>query len=339
MKILLIKLSSLGDIIHTLPAISDIKKNLPNVEITWAIEPNFAEVAAWHPAVSKIIHIPLRQIKKRPWSLSNIKKLYLIIRKIRATQYDLVIDAQGLLKSAFIAKIAKANTAGFCHNSAREAISAKLYKTKITVDNKLHAIERTRILCSKILRYPTNGQCNYGLKNHAVRTKYIMIFHSTTWENKHYPEYNWQQLIKIINQAGYSVYLPALGTTEISRATRLISNSCNNKILANHSLSEIKNIISKASAAVGLDTGLSHLAAATATPCVAIYGPTDPILAGNRGKAQISITSNSSCAPCMKRQCSLADNSILCMQQVTATQVWGELKKLLNHSSGKSALN
>ena len=164
-------MSSLGDVIHTLPAISDIKTAYPNAEITWLVEPSFAEVIQWHPGVNNIIQIPLRNLKKNKNKFCSYKKIFNAIHQVKSQYYDIIIDAQGLLKSAVIGSFAHGKKYGYCHKSAKEPISSSLYHKTFTISKNLHAVERTKLLCSKILSYNNNSATNYGIITKNVKSR------------------------------------------------------------------------------------------------------------------------------------------------------------------------
>lgn len=330
MRILIIKMSSLGDIIHSLPAITEIKKHMPQAHITWLVEPGFKEVPAWHDGVSDVITMPLRGLKNNPSSISAYSNVIKQLKLLRRQKFDVIIDVQGLLKSALISKLAKGQSVGFCKNSIKEPIASFLYNKVITSSKDQHAVIRTKELCAKALKYPHGSKVDYGINSKATkRNNDIILFHGTTWPNKHYWPQHWEQIIKLIAKDGYNILLPWGNAIEHERA-KTFSKLPNTKLLPKLSLTELKDIIAASKGAVGVDTGLSHLAAATATPCVAIYGPTSPSLARNYGAMQTQITSNLSCAPCMKRSCKITSvpEAHPCMQDIQPNDVWKLLTKL-----------
>lgn len=290
MKILLIKLSSLGDTIHTLPSISDIQAQIPEAEISWAIEPAFAEIAHMHPHVKQVLPIPLRRVKQMRYTARALAQ---IISLIRAQSYDHIIDAQGLLKSSLLSYLARGHNSGYCKTSAREPWASYCYHSTYAVSKTLHAVMRTKSLCAQALQYPRPTQLHFAIGNHNQQTltaqSPILLFHGTTWESKHYPEAYWQELIAQITQAGYPVALPWGNAVEHARAQRLATHP-HVTVLPRLSLYELKNQLISARGAIGVDTGLSHLAGALGTPCVGLYGPTDHTLAGNIGPFQTQIS-------------------------------------------------
>jgi heptosyltransferase I len=330
MRILIIKMSSLGDIIHALPAITEIKHNLPNSHITWLVEPGFKEIATWHSGVDHVITMPLRHLKQNLKSAASYLSVIAQLKLLQEQQFDIIIDAQGLLKSALIARISNGISVGFCKKSAREPIVSALYDKTITVHKNQHAVLRTKHLCASACGYTPDQQVNYNLnQKNSKRNNNIILFHGTTWPNKHYPPENWQKLIKIIAADGYNILLPWGNAVEHERA-QMLSNLTSAQVLPKLTLTEIKDIIAASKGAIGVDTGLSHLAAATATPCVAIYGPTSPDRAKNYGASQDQVTSSSNCAPCMKRKCAItsAPDEHPCMKNISPLAVWHKLQKL-----------
>src|ERR1700693_5014709 len=148
MKILLVKLSSLGDILHLFPAVSDLRSHYPDAEIHWLVEPAFAEVAGWHSAVGKVITVPLRAHKKAWWKLPSL--LCKLRKQLHAEKYDVVMDAQGLLKSALLARLAGVAVFGFAAGSARESLASRFYQKTAKIPDGLHVIEKNRQLVAKI---------------------------------------------------------------------------------------------------------------------------------------------------------------------------------------------
>ena len=194
MNVLVVKMSSMGDVIHTLPAITDAARAVPSIRFDWVVEQSFAEIPSLHPAVENVLPIELRRWRKRP--LHYRKELLRFREGLRLKSYDLVIDAQGLIKSAFVARQARGPISGFDRASAREGIASMVYGTTAAVNPSLHAIQRLRLLFARILGYPEPAsEVDYGLElPRPAEDDGILLLHGTTWQTKHWPEKFWRQL-------------------------------------------------------------------------------------------------------------------------------------------------
>ncbi len=203
MKILVVRLSSLGDILHLFPAVSDLRRKFPNAEIHWLVEPAFAEAVAWHADVDKVTSVPLRAHKKIWWKIPVL--LSKLRRRLQAEHYDVVLDAQGLIKSATLSRLAGVPVYGFDANSARESIASRLYEKTANVPNGLHVIEKNRQLVEQLFAANISQSADFGLdKFRAEQTQRelsdmlnlngmtnlpcVVLLHGTTWTSKYWPE-------------------------------------------------------------------------------------------------------------------------------------------------------
>lgn len=309
MKVLIIKMSSMGDVIHTLPAINDAARAFPNIQFDWVVEKSFSDIPKWSTHVQRVIPIQLRQWRKN-WRKARASDEYLEFKKnIQTTQYDLIIDAQGLFKSAFIAKLAHGPIAGLNFKSAREKFASLFYQKKYAVKKDQHAITRLRQLFAAALNYPCPTTTpDYGInraslppKPIAINENYLIFLHGTTWASKHYPEKYWHELIA--QHAQTKILLPWGNEVEKQRAERLAALHANAVVLPKCSIAQMASLLADAKCIIAVDTGLGHLAAALNTPTISLYGPTNPIEVGTLGANQIHLTANFACAPCKQRQC------------------------------------
>jgi len=325
----------MGDIIHTFPALTDAVKVYPDLKFTWLVDQSFAEICHWHPAVHHVIPLELRT--------RNLAQIIDTIKQVRATKYDMIIDAQGLLKSAIFTRLARARMrAGFDRKSAREALASLFYKRNIAVAKQLHAVDRTRRLFAGALQYELPGTiADYGVVwNKLVKQKagiepYLVFLHGTTWQNKHWPEEYWLQLAKLAELNGYKVHVTWATEEQKQRAQRLQAYSTNVIMLPHMSLQEALQVIYHSAGTVAVDTGLAHLSAALAKPTVAIYGATDVNRSGTLGQKSINLGSTFACAPCMRRSCTLpgADQTKPpCYKEITPEIVWANLTGLLKEA-------
>ncbi len=287
MRILIIKTSSLGDVVHMLPAVSDIHASFPSAMIDWVVEEAFAELPAWHPAVHDVIPVALRRwrhslVRPKIWDEISGR-----IADLKKRKYDLVIDAQGLLKSALIARRASGVRWGYDRHSIREPLASLFYQQKVSVSRSLHAITRNRLLCSQALGYTiTDLPLNYGLSlasakpSVAVTPPCIMAFHGTSRVDKEWPEQCWIAFAAAMRKESIQVLMPWGNQIEKERAERVAAACDNVLVLPSLTLTEIALLVQNSLGVIGMDTGLIHAAVALNRPVLALYPSTRPELTG-----------------------------------------------------------
>lgn len=326
-RLLLIKLTSLGDLIHALPALTDAYRAFPDLQIDWMIDVHFSEVASWHPAVKQIFktnHRLWRKNLKGAW-----KPIRELIHTVRQTEYDLVIDGQGNFKSALLTLFMKGPKAGFDFQSVREPIASFAYQQKYSASKTIHAIDRLRLLFAQSLHYPCPSSPPDFLIDQSrflpvdLPEKYVVFIHSAAWKTKLWPEEHGTRLIELLTRAGFTVLLPWGNAMEKERAQRLAIHP-QAIVLPKLCLSEMGTVIAQSQACICMDTGLSHLAAALNVPSVVLYGATDSGLIGSCGKNHIHLQSTLSCAPCNKKECRLPPQRLNppCLAALTPEQVF-----------------
>ena len=330
MRVLLIKTSSLGDVVHALPAVTDACKNNAGLEFDWVVEESFAEIPSWHPCVKEIIPIAWRRWRK---SLGNSKtqtEIKAFRKQLRAKDYDLILDAQGLIKSAVISRMAHGRRVGLNRHSAREPIASFFYHDKLNVPKNHHAISRLRELFARTFAYEVpNTPISYGINRDrweiSDKKPYVVFLHGTTWVTKLWPDSYWHELCALADKDGYEVHLPWGNDEERDRAARIADQQSNAKILDHLSLGQMGHELANSCAAVGVDSGLTHIAAAIGVPTVAIYGATNSKLTGVQGQSVNLHISNYKCAPCLSKICfSKLDNLDYppCYQEINPASVW-----------------
>jgi heptosyltransferase-1 len=328
-KVLIVKMSSMGDVIHCLPAVTDLLKNVPEACVDWVVEEGLQDIPALHPGVRRVIPIGIRRWRKR-W-LAAAAEIQIFRSELRSESYDLVIDAQGLVKSALVAAMAIGTVTGFDRKSAREPVANLFYRKHIAVARDLHAIQRQRGLFAQIFDYQIPAGLDYGLaQTKAALTKDIVFFHGTTWASKHWPDHYWLELAQRCADSGYHVVLPYFDSAEQARAETIVASVDSARTLPPGSLKELSHSLVNAAGAVSVDTGPGHLSAAFNVPLVAVYGPTSPRLTGIVGPRQTSLAESVlDCAPCLNRNCQYsADSSNIyppCFETVTPERVFQSL--------------
>lgn len=339
MRVLLIKTSSMGDVIHTLPALTDALAALPNLQVDWVVEDSFADLARRHPAVSTVIPCALRRWRRHPVKARRSGEWRTFKSAVQAVTYDAVIDAQGLLKSGFVTRMAAGAKFGLDKHSAREGLSARFLDYPQSVAKGQHAIARVRQLFALSLKYalPTSAP-DYGLPRTHVPTSLaspaqLIFCHGTTWDTKHYPEAFWRELLELATSEGHSVNLPWGNAAEKARAGRLADGLTDVRVMPGMGLSALTDKLLGWDAFIAVDTGLAHLAAATGLPGIALYGPTDPVLTGVLGANAHSLAADFPCAPCVQETCTYRGElgkgiDPPCFSTVKPRQVWRTLKRL-----------
>ncbi|KMK50697.1 ADP-heptose--LPS heptosyltransferase [[Actinobacillus] muris] len=297
MKICLVKTSSMGDVIHALPALTDAQRAIPNLQVDWVVEPAFAEIPRWHSAVQNVIPIALRRWRKHLFQRQTWRQWFAYKQQLQATDYDAVIDAQGLLKSAlFATRLARGQKFGYDKQSAREGLSHHCYDHAFHIPYQQHAVERIRQLFAAALGYRLAEKTgDYGIahhftKNQADQTAYLIAIHATTRPDKHWLESHWRTTLQALTNEGRYICLPWGNEAERQRAERLAQGNPQIQVLPKLSLTALATQIALAQAVISVDTGLSHLAAALDKPNVILYGATDPKLIGAYGKNQHYLT-------------------------------------------------
>lgn len=284
--LLLVKTSSLGDVIHNLPVVSDLKHAFPELQIDWVVEESFADIPRLHPGVSQVIPVALRRWRKRLWRPATWKEIGAAREQLASTAYDCILDTQGLLKSALIARQARGLKLGHNRDSAREALAARCYDASFFVPKTLHAVERNRRLAAAALGYSLGPELDYGLA--PVRAELsgasVVLLTATSRADKLWPEMHWVNLGRALASRGLTPLLPSGSAQERERARRIAAQIPGAQAVPSMGLQDLATLLGHARLVVGVDTGLSHLAVAMNTPTLALYTATDPALTGVLGQ-------------------------------------------------------
>ena len=289
MRILLVKTSSLGDVIHNLPVVSDLRHSFPAATIDWCVEDSFAEIPRLHPAVDQVIPVAIRRWRRNLGRLATWREAGDFLRRIRARSYDAVLDTQGLLKSALLARQARGRRYGYAAEAAREPLAARFYDATFVIPRNVHAVQRNRWLAAAAFDYPVDLPLDYGIAAPAIDTgwlsadRVVVLLTATSRDDKLWDEAHWCALGRALLERGLTPVLPAGSAPERKRCERLVMAMPGAIVPPPLSLPQVAALLARASLVIGVDTGLAHLAAALRVPTIALYVATDPSLTGVYG--------------------------------------------------------
>ena len=304
MDILFIKTSSLGDVVHHMPAVTDARQNLPDAHVAWVVEEAFAPLVGLHPAVDTVIPVATRRWRRRVLRLETWKEIAAFRRLLRPAAYDKVIDAQGLVRSAIIARAARGERHGYNAQSIKEGFASRFYDVRHTVSRALHAVDRNRILTGLALGYTPGKPIDYGLlAPTASGERYALLLHGTSRPSKEWPEERWIELGRWLQATGLEPVLTWGDGVEKLRAERLCAAIPGARVVDRQPLDLTAKVIAGASLVVGVDTGLLHLAAAYQVPLAAIFVASDPGLTGPVGSGRIVVVAGLDMAPSVSEVC------------------------------------
>lgn len=303
MRILLVKTSSLGDVIHNLPVASDLKKRFPDADIDWCVEEGFAAVPRLHPGVRRVIPVALRRWRKTPLSVATWKEIGAFRRELRSEIYDVILDSQGLLKSALIARQALGPIFGYAAEAAREPLASRFYQRTFGIPKAAHAVERNRWLAAAAFDYQPDLPLDYGISTTPLQAEwvppspYAVLLTATSRDDKLWEEASWIDLGRKLHAQGIRCVLPAGNPTERERAARLAQAIPDAVAAPPLGIDPLAALLAGSRLAIGVDTGLTHLATALRVPTVALYTATEPGLTGVLGTGFFRNLGGPGCAP------------------------------------------
>ncbi|MGH8610021.1 MAG: lipopolysaccharide heptosyltransferase I [Gammaproteobacteria bacterium] len=285
MRILLVKTSSLGDVVHMLPAVSDAARCCRGLGIDWVVEEGYSAIPSWHPNVNQVLPVAFRRWRSALGRRLTWREISAFRAQLRRQDYLAVIDSQGLYKSALVASWARGPRWGYDHKSAREPLAACVYQRTLRVPWDLHAIERNRRLLAAALDYRHEGlSLDYGLtamrallpRQRDLPHAYVVGLHGTSRSPKEWPLSHWLQLGCWLDAQGVSLLLPWGSQAEHERAEHIASAASSVHVLQRLDLNALAAVLVHTLAVVGVDTGLMHVAAALGCSGLALFPATDP---------------------------------------------------------------
>jgi heptosyltransferase-1 len=342
MKVLIIKMSSMGDIVHLFPALSDVVAHIPDIKFDWVVEKPFEDLPRLHKSINKVIPISLRHWRKNLSKKKSWVEAKDFLKNLKSTKYDLIIDAQGLLKSAVIGKLAGGRLVGTTWQATRESLACRLYDEQHFISVHHHAVTRLRNLFTKIFNLSNiNDTPDFGIQANIlpdIEADYkhkIVFLHSTTWSTKHIPLRTWQDLASRIGNDGHQILLPWVSQVENIRAKNILDYCVGNntavlpKILPKLDLLSMISVLNQSNGVVAVDTGLGHIAAALEKPIVSIYGATAPEKTGAVGIYSKNMSAVLPCSPCLSRRCLQHEtNDFSCYKKFSPDYIWQSLQEM-----------
>jgi lipopolysaccharide heptosyltransferase I len=303
--ILFIKTSSLGDVVHHMPAVSDARRHRPQARIGWVVEEAFAPLVRLHRAVDTVIPVASRRWRRMPFLPQTWREAGAFARAMRAQPHETVIDAQGLLRSALITRFARGRRHGYDRASVRERAAAWLYDEHHGVERGLHAITRNRLLTGHALGYTPDGPVDFGLDRTSLTSgmpaREVVVLHATARPEKEWPIASWIELGQSLHSRGFSIVLPWGNEAERQRSLKIATALPNAVVPALQPLDQVARMLARAAFVVGVDTGLLHVAAALGVPLAAIFVGTEPGQHGPLGAGTIEIVGTIGAMPSVAR--------------------------------------
>ena len=302
-RVLFVKLSSLGDVIHHFPAVTELAAHRPDAHIGWVVEEAYVDLVAMHPAVRESFAVSLRRLRRNPLGGAAWRRIVDTRSRLARARWDYVVDAQGLIKSAVVSRFARRPAFGLDAASARERIAAHFYAVKVAVPRGLHAVERNRRLVGEVFGYRPEGLARYGLSRPpaappwAPPAPYAVLLHAASRAGKRWPDERWIALGHALAARGLPAVVPGGTDAERAVAARLAAAIPGAIAAPAIGLAEAGALLAHAQIVAGVDTGLAHLAAALGTPTVGIYCGSSPARTGLHGEGSFANVGAAGAAP------------------------------------------
>jgi heptosyltransferase-1 len=289
--ILFVKTSSLGDVVHAMPAVTDVRRRWPQARISWLVEDAFAPLARLHPGVDEVLTVATRRWRSHLLSPAVWREIGAVRRGLRARAFNRIVDAQGLMRSAWLARMPHGELHGYDAKSVREPFAARFYDVRHAVSRDLHAVTRNRALVAAALSTDATASLDYGLPRPQVAAgaPYAVLLHGTSRVGKEWRESDWIGLGQWLSRQGLEVLLPWGTEAERVRAERVAKAIKSSRVLPRRPLDETAATLAGATLVAGVDTGLLHLAAAYRVPVIGIFTASNPGLTGPVGAGPITI--------------------------------------------------
>lgn len=344
-KALIVKLSSMGDLVQALPALTDAVKACPGLTFDWLVDESFCDIPDWHLSVNEVLSVPLRSWKAESRS-ALLRGVLDWRRQLKTRHYDAVLDLQGNIKSAVFTRLAQGPRHGYDSASVRERGAQLVYSNRHKVDRDLHAVQRMRTLMSQSLHYALpESPPDFGLVGKVwpqppvqlPDRAFLVFVPNASWPNKAWLNESWRNLAKVAAESEFDVLLPWGSEAEHKQAQEIAGGLEHVQVLPRLSLTHIASILDMSAGAVCVDTGLAHISAALGKPTVTLYGPTDPALVGAAGTCSAQVAASGyGCIPCYRKLCKVDDYEgpvAQCLASISVQGIWQVLQQKMLESA------
>ena len=306
-RILIVKLSSLGDVVHAMAAVQDIRRALPQAHIDWLVEHSFAPLVARCHGVERVIPCALRRWRTHPLARQTRQEWAEFKAVLQLHAYDAVIDLQGLTKSALVARLARTSSTGLRYGlgnatdgSSYEAPARWLVDRPIRLEPHVHVVERSRLLCAAALGYSLDGPAHFGLQAggsgvsavgnpFVARKPLVALVHGTSRADKEWPLAHWVALGQRLNHEGFGVVLAHGNAAEKARSEEIAKQLSTAWVWPSMPLDVLADTMARCAGVIGVDSGLSHIAVALGLPHVQIYNFDTAWRTGVHNARQVSV--------------------------------------------------
>lgn len=291
LKVLLVKMSSMGDLVHNLPLVSDIRAHFPDAQIDWVAEEAYCPIPALHPGIHRVIPIAWRRWRRHLTDAKTWQEMRAFKEALQANHYDFILDTQGLFKSAIVCRLAHGQVVGGDAQSIKESGAARFYDKKISIARSRHVIDRCRAIGAGTLNYSASSPPAFNIPTEPLqaewlpRQPYCVLMHAASRPEKLWPEKHWENLGRYMRDQGLMVALPWGNTEERQRSERLAKTIPDAIVPPFMTLDIAARFLAGAKVVVGLDTGFTHFSAALARPTVGIFCDSDSRQAAVYGDA------------------------------------------------------
>ncbi len=283
--ILIVRPSSLGDIVYAMAVVADLAAHAPDLPIDWVAEEAFAPLVRLDPRIRHVISLGLRRWRHAPLAAATWRDANAFRQALRRERYVAIVDLQEQMKGALISRVAHGTRHGLDRANIREPIATWLHDVSHRIDRQQHFLDKCRALTAAAVGFRVEGPARWQFVPPAVADvmpsgRYAIVFHATSRHDKLWPEDCWRALLAQLAAAGITILLPWGNVDEEARSKRLAAGAAMAVVPPRQTLPQLAALIRNAEIVVGVDTGLTHLAAAMGTATVAVFTTTDPILAG-----------------------------------------------------------